>query len=287
MISGTSRSGSTLLTIILGEHKECVAVGELVNYVSNGILSNEYCSCGALANECSVWKDVKEKWDRKRILTYEDYDKIQKSVTRNKGTLSLLKNMVFPSSDFKNYIQDTKFLYDTIFEVTHKNVIVDSSKPAQRILVLKKCGIPFTVLHISRKFSLVLNSNKKQHKKDLKRGLEKTILPKRTSYVLMNRCISNLLVWVFCKGVPKIRIKYQNIIESLVSEISKIVDVDTAYLGALTSRGPFPTKHIIAGNRIRMKEQIFVASECEGENLDNLSRKDKILAKFVNIFYGN
>lgn len=286
LISGAGRSGSTLLTIILDNHKDCFAAGELINYVSNGIFNDEYCSCGEVVSQCSFWPKVQAKWDQSRQLSLEEYNRIQRSVTKNRGTFRLLKNMIAPSREFKIYIEDTKRLYQCISEISGKKYIIDASKPAQRILVLRKCGIDFSVLHLTRKFSLVLNSNKKSFKKDLKAGLEKDTNPQKTSYVLKTWLINNFFARMFSIGGKRIRIKYEHIINDLSNEIKKIIALDPEFEQKIKDRGPFTSEHIVAGNRIRMNKELNVAKEARDNKLKNLTSSDKSIAKLIDLFYG-
>lgn len=284
VISGAGRSGSTLLTVILDNHQDTIAVGELINYISNGIFNDEYCSCKSNVRKCEFWQKVKAKWDDTRLLDLKEYNRIQRAVTKNRGTLLLIRNMISPSQEFKTYIEDTKSLYNAIFEMSGKSIIIDSSKPAQRILVLRKCDIPFSVLHLTRRFSLVLNSNKKSFKKDLKAGLEKDMHPQKTSYVLMTWVLNNILVVLFSLGIQRIRVRYENIIQNLKQEINKIVNEDAKFQEKLNDRGPFSSNHIVAGNRIRMKDQLFVANDVQDKKLANLTQKDRIVSKVLDLF---
>lgn len=284
LISGAGRSGSTLLTVILDNHQDSIAVGELINYISNGIFNDEYCSCKKNVSQCFFWQKVKAKWDERRILDLEEYNRVQRAVTKNKGTLSLIRNLINPSPKFKNYIEDTKSLYNAIFETSGKSIIIDSSKPAQRILVLRKCGISFSVLHLTRRFSLVLNSNKKSFKKDLKAGLEKDMNPQKTSYVAMTWILNNILVWLFSLGGERIRIRYENIIRNLTQEINKVISKDVNFQEKLKNRGPFSSNHIVAGNRIRMKDELYVANDVQDKKLLNLTAKDKIMSKILDLY---
>lgn len=286
LISGAGRSGSTLLTIILDNHKDCIAVGELINYISNGIFNDEYCSCGKVVSRCDFWPEVKYDWDQTRQLSLEQYNKVQRSVTKNKGTFRLVKNIIAPSQEFKKYLQDTRSLYESIFRISGKKYIIDASKPAQRIMILKLCDINFSVLHLTRKFSMVLNSNKKSFKKDLKAGLEKASKPQKTSYVLLTWLINNFFVRLFSIGTNRIRLKYENIINDLDHEIQKVFNLDSDFQEKIKNRGPFLSKHIVAGNRIRMKSELVVAGKVRDNELKNLTSFDKSIAAFIDVFYG-
>ena len=57
-IAGFERSGSTILDIMVGNMNNHFSVGELSFYPVNGIVDNEFCSCGERVLDCSFWKRV-------------------------------------------------------------------------------------------------------------------------------------------------------------------------------------------------------------------------------------
>jgi hypothetical protein len=57
-IAGPSRTGSTILSQILGEVPNFFNSGELFNYWDRGIKNQGFCSCGKSVNDCAVWKQI-------------------------------------------------------------------------------------------------------------------------------------------------------------------------------------------------------------------------------------
>ncbi|MGH2905074.1 MAG: sulfotransferase [Solirubrobacteraceae bacterium] len=57
-IGGHNRSGSTMLSRLLGQYPSVVSVGELSVIGSPGWQSDQLCSCGAPFKECVFWQDV-------------------------------------------------------------------------------------------------------------------------------------------------------------------------------------------------------------------------------------
>jgi hypothetical protein len=51
------RSGSTLLTLLLGSHSNAVALGESTQIPKDQAL-NTLCSCGTAVRNCTLWADV-------------------------------------------------------------------------------------------------------------------------------------------------------------------------------------------------------------------------------------
>ena len=56
-ICAAGHSGSTLLTLLLGSHKNAIALGEITQMPKNLAL-NTQCSCGSAVRDCTLWADV-------------------------------------------------------------------------------------------------------------------------------------------------------------------------------------------------------------------------------------
>lgn len=56
-ICSAGHSGSTLLTLLLGSHKNAIALGEITQMPKNLAL-NTLCSCGSPVRDCTLWADV-------------------------------------------------------------------------------------------------------------------------------------------------------------------------------------------------------------------------------------
>ena len=53
-----SRSGSTLLGRILGQHKDLFYAGEIEEIWEKSFIENQLCGCGKLFKECNVWQKI-------------------------------------------------------------------------------------------------------------------------------------------------------------------------------------------------------------------------------------
>jgi hypothetical protein len=56
-ICSAGHSGSTLLDLLLGSHRDAISLGEITQMPKNLAL-NTPCSCGAPVRECELWRDV-------------------------------------------------------------------------------------------------------------------------------------------------------------------------------------------------------------------------------------
>lgn len=258
-IASAGRSGSTLLDIILGNAKNNVSTGELTYLFSNGYVNNEYCSCQSQIQECEFWTKVIEEWMSQSILTVKDYQSVLSTYLRNKSTLALFIQLLFPSKQFMDALNDTKLLYSLVAKYSNRNVIVDSSKSAQRILFLRKAKIDLTVILLKRKFSNVLNSVKKEKKQNLSAGVEKDFKAFSTWYSLLVWFIDSYMPVLFSINLKKIKISYERLVSNPGKELAVFVDnTDSELQKKVVNRGPFEVNHLCAGNRMRMTDKVWI-----------------------------
>jgi len=284
-ISGEGHSGTTMLDAVLGNHKNTFSSGELTNFVKKGIINREYCACGRPVPECKVWSEIIKEWDKKRVLSLEKYIQIQNKLTSKKNIVSSLVALKKGSGEISEFLRDTNKLYNVIFKITGSQIIVDSSKTPGRILILKQLDFDVQVLHLVRRFGDVLNSYKKHTPKNLKEGVEYEIRPLNSIYVLSSWLVKNLLTYFFSKDLSYKKIKYENLVINPLKELSFFVEDSEQFINKLTDRGPFELKHLVAGNKIRMKENLYIAEKPMGTSLHRLNRADRVMAKFVDFFY--
>lgn len=247
-----------MLDIILGNSKHYFSTGELLFFPTNGIQDNEYCSCGAKVHDCEFWSQIILKWNAVRNLTLENYITIQQQTQRNKRTISAVKNFYFPSKEYKVFVSDTRKLYDLIFDETKAEVIIDSSKIPQRLLLLRKLGFSLKVVHLNRSLTGVLYSTSKELTMDPAAGIEKTIAPQSRKYVISSWLLCNVLVRLFSLGLPVKSIRYEQLLSEPVKLLSSFVGGDQTFSEKLHSNGPFIPNHLVAGGRIRMKKSLTI-----------------------------
>lgn len=284
-ISGAGHSGSTMLDIVLGSREGSFSLGELYYLPDKGIAGHQYCACGATVPECPFWKAVITTWDNNRRLTLEDYIKTQRYYHSTKNYPVTAFRFFFPDRHFTDYVYDTKLLYGAIFEHSGASALVDSSKNPNRILILRKLGYDLKVVHLIRRFSGVLNSNKKSSKKDLQAGIEADRSPLSTKVALAQWVGYNFFAFFNTLGSKKIRIKYEQLISDLEGEVGKIESPSGEYKERLKKRGPFMGKHLAAGNKLRMQPMLYVADKPMNDSRIRFNSRDKAIAWIMDLFY--
>ncbi|NBC65815.1 MAG: hypothetical protein GVY07_09210 [Bacteroidetes bacterium] len=284
-ISGEGHSGTTLLDIILGSQERSFSAGELIFLQEKGIENSEYCSCGTPVPGCPVWREIIAKWSEVRRLPPDQYVQIRRELVSKKNVLRAGKTLGNPTGRVRDFLADTEKLYSTIFDTTESLCIIDSSKAPGMIPILKELKFDLTVVHIKRRFGDVLNSYKVHLKKDLKAGVEHEITPRKTSYVLASWLMKNILTGYYSRNATYKKIEYEQLIDDLEGEISKITDCSRDYLELLRNRGPLYPEHLVAGSTIRMKDELYVARKPMGTAYQRLNGRDKILAKWMDSLY--
>ncbi len=270
-IAGNGHSGSTLLDIILGSSHDIFSCGELT-FITRDSIFNEYCSCKKLIAECNVWSLIVELWMKKSPITLQDYKKSRLRFERNKTTLTTFFNKIKPSNEFKLYCLSTRILFESILEVTGKSIVIDSSKSPQRIAVLDKI-VDLKVIHLCRNLKGVLNSSKKNSKKNIQAGIETDLPARRTFKVILEWIYVNFITEIFCIGIDSVKLKYNDYVKNL--DFLEIIHPKIK----ISKNNNFIPFHILAGNVIRLKDEIKINSNL-GFEYKRLSKPQKILATF-------
>jgi len=219
-------------------------------------------------------------------MRLDDYVEYQRRIfISSRGLIRLLKNWFFPTVIFRQFVEDTRALFEVLFDRTGAEVLVDSSKTPLRILLLKKLGYNVKIVHIVRRFGDVLNSHKKHLRKSAKDGVETELVPKKTLYVFYLWISGNILTALLSPRRTRIKLKYESLVRNLFGTVSKAVTPSGSYGDLLNSRGPFIPEHLVAGSRVRMVEKFSVASRPLGNDYGNLTRPQKIFAMIIDYFY--
>ncbi len=275
-IMGAGRSGSTLLDTVLANHPDAVGVGELVNLHSAGWTSNEVCACGQLGTECSFWTRVREAWVRRvPQATVEGYVALQKRIEFYSGLGLLqigrmLRQRFSPTTEFREYLQQTEALYHAIAEVSGKSVVVDSSKhPLRGALLAHLKGIDLRLVHLVRDARAVTWSRKKALEANKQSGVQLAIRPRPAWYSVAYWAFVNVLSLIVClfRRRQSLRMRYEDFMaepKTQLDRIGRVCGLDySATAQALLVGDSLKVEHPIAGNRMRMKGSVTLKPDWE------------------------
>jgi hypothetical protein len=257
-IVGYGRSGTTLADILIGNLDGHFSTGELSFFAKNGIVDNEYCACGSRVNHCPFWNKVIKEWDSKRKLKIEDYIAYNYSYFRNKRIIPFFYKLLLPDNRFQLFLEDTKVLYEIIYELNGNRTIVDSSKSPYRLWMLRKLGFEIKVVHIVRRIRGVLFSTGKMLNVDPESGIEKEIKPRNQWHVIFTWTFANLLAVLFSKGIKRIVVRFEEMVHRPMGALNVIKPVTQGEVRTYLNFGPFTPGHIVAGGRMRMQKEVWI-----------------------------
>lgn len=153
-IAGAGRSGSTLLSNLLGQLPGAVSVGELYYLWERGLRDNILCGCGTPVRECPFWAEVLQRTSAS--MGVDDVAPLLAAgaaATRTRRIPWLLtargrdhfETAVQPFSDLLEH------LYRAIREITGCQWIVDASKfPTYGFVLTRTRGLDVSVIHLIR-----------------------------------------------------------------------------------------------------------------------------------------
>ncbi len=274
-IAGNGRSGSTLLDSILGQLAGFFAVGEVRQIWDEGIVENRLCGCGMPVQECEVWREVLDHLGMQEPL--DDGRHIGRLREQLAQTKQLIPMFVAPDryrcrtvTGLEEFLDATSKLYKAIAQVTHCEIIVDSSKwPTYSFLLDLLPDIDVYVLHLVRDpracaFSWTRGKETEPGKSI---GTQSTL--RSTAYwVVWNPAIR----YLWSRRTNRYRfLRYEDFVENPRQTIQSIVD----FVGSPASQLPFSDDqtvimvktHAISGNPTRFaKGAVRLALDDEWHN---------------------
>lgn len=166
-IAGAGRSGSTLLSNILGQMPGVVSVGELYYLWERGLQENILCGCGTPFRDCAYWQEILDrtalKMDKKSGVSSGSMDidrldvgqmfanGINGARTRHIPYLFSKNGRRRFSADSKPFIELLGHMFDAIKEVTGCGCVIDASKfPTFGYLLTQLPNAEVCIIHLIR-----------------------------------------------------------------------------------------------------------------------------------------
>lgn len=183
-IGGATRSGSTLLEMILGNVPGFFSVGEVRYLWEHLQQGNVQCGCGALLAQCPFWSSVLNRLQQEVDLDFDRFADLSRQIDRTRN-LFWLDGALYPfgKADFEAYVQLTQRLYKAIQQEVGDQVVIDSSKVPSHIYLLNAAAdFDVRLLHLVRDARAVAYSWNKRRKRELAVTGKKEWMPKRSMY---------------------------------------------------------------------------------------------------------
>ena len=149
-IIGCSRSGSTILDRTLGHHSQAFSIGEIINFQPE-YQENHICGCGKLLHNCGFWNEVlrrigKATGESPEALvrayqlnpSFTASSRLSKTLSKLKHGAGLLLRLPPQAFTDTKVFEKTGLLYDAVFQLSGKRLLIDSSKSISRALLLSR-----------------------------------------------------------------------------------------------------------------------------------------------------
>ena len=158
-IGGVSRSGTTVLELLLADRLGAVSVGELRHVFERGIIGNQRCSCGEAFWDCHWWAPAAEAVFGPREKAFARATKVveqQWSLVRKYPTV---RNRRSPRlADFEAVVAD---LHTVLAEQAGGRWLIDSSKDPAWTEVVARTTDRSELVHLVRDPRGVVASNRR------------------------------------------------------------------------------------------------------------------------------
>jgi hypothetical protein len=299
-ITGTARSGSTVLDIVLGNHPDIESVGEVEKLIRTGWISREslggidsrklripICTCGKRLDvgyvntpdeACPFWSSVRREWvERTGPESIEGYPRLRGNFERKRPALlvqqylRLLYEGRRRSASFRSYATLTRTFFESIRAVSGKPVIVDSSKsPARAFAFAMIPGIDLYVVHLVRDGRGVIASLRKTFEKDIEAGIMWDHKGRPMWKSVGHWIVRNLATqWVCARLGPNktMRLRYEDFVadpKGALERIGSLLDLDMTELADAASTGkPMQAGHNVGGNRTKKSGTITLRPDAQ------------------------
>lgn len=260
-IGGASRSGSTLLALLLGRAEGFFVAGELRYVWSRGFLQNELCGCGTPFLRCSFWRAVlSEAYGSPARVPIHEIQALHSAVSRIwhfPESMSPIRRKRF-NTLVQRYLSHLERLYMAIQEISGATTIIDSSKlPSYCYLLSRMHGPRVRLLHLVRDSRAVAFSfMRKRRKPEIhwREGYMRRFSPLRSAF---DWNVLNLgMEAIRASNVPCALLRYEDLVQDPLGELSTILPSLSGVGAGFLREGAIPLgmNHTVAGNPIRFAQ---------------------------------
>ncbi len=152
-IGGASRTGSTLLSLLLGSLPGYFAAGEIRYLWLRGLLGNQLCECREPFRSCLLWREViRTGLGPLESLQAQEYATLWKATTTPAAVLRSLAPMQSSLAQQRHrYLEALRRVLLGISRITGSRFIVDASKYATDAMLLSQLpGVRVHAIHLVR-----------------------------------------------------------------------------------------------------------------------------------------
>lgn len=265
-VAGHGRSGSTLISRVLGQTPGYFVVGELRYIWQQGVRGNRRCACGRRFRRCPFWRRVGKEafggWDQ---LDLDEVLGLHRTIVRNRYVPLQLAPWLSKSftERMTRYGELMRQLYFGIQAASGCDVIVDSSKfPSSAYLLRRVPDVNLRMVHLVRSSEAVCYSWSK-HVARADRGgrpmARHGTAQSALEWVGFNASLDALRLL----KVPSTFLRYEDFVARPRAEVERIMDFcgtprtadELDFIG--TDTVEVDSDHSVAGNPMRIRTGVL------------------------------
>jgi len=264
-IASNGRSGSTLLDMLLGKHKNCWTLGEFQMMPIDFKHDTQPCGCGSKISVCELWGEVYKH--NQIIIESGIIDRFRDfgagKVLRWNELKEICLNINSPcDKEINIYGKENYHILNTLYkQLEDDNIMyfVDASKDPYRLKWLVQSGFfDIKVLHIVKKPEAFVYSMTRGNDNHLSK-IYMTI-KMSTRWVIENSVIRKVVNKYIEQG-DYCKVKYESLAgecDNTIGDIFNFLELPLEYV----CKGGFSHKnHAVSGNAMRFKKSEIVLDE--------------------------
>jgi len=252
---GDGRSGSTIFSIMMGNHPDIESVGELYRWI-------EFEGYPRKGNDKEAdhrfWKQVRENYKKNGgSLNFLKLARARNEIEAYKNFLKVFtrKSHFGYENIYRNHLD---LLFKAVAEMSNKTVVMDSSRNmARALMVYRRYPEDVWIINLVRDPRGVVLSY-------MKKNIEQEYKPPYKS--ALHNLIKNTFSLMVEQQVPNNRfksIRYEDLAEQptkTLKELEKFLEMDLSPVISKVEQGaPLYVPHILDGNRVRDQEKLHLS----------------------------
>lgn len=259
-VMGYSRSGSTILDIVLQQHDDVIGVGaagELFDWLAH----DRKCGCSLPLSECKFWQSVASRCPTTQPDQVSASARLQRSIESLVCFPALVLG-IKREQVVKRYREQAEQLFGAISVVSGKKVIVDSSKTARLytgrpLALFRHTRMAVKIIHLVRDGrGVVWSAMKSSGSPERRRHTE--FRPFNFAGTLVSWILTNSLALLSARLLPDdavLRVRYEDLCDETTGtlrEIGEFIGLDMCpVIEKLESGRALSVGHNVGGNRVR------------------------------------
>lgn len=278
LITGYSRSGSTLLARLLAEVDGFVAPGELRYLWQRGVVENRRCDCGEAFLDCPFWREVLTSgFGSAPPPAIDEVLRLQRRVDRVHRIPAMTRANGDLPPDEAAYLRYYEHLYRAIGEVAPARCIVDSSKdPSFGHVLALSDQIDLSVVHLVRDSRAVAFSwTRDKHDPGTGR-------PMSRQHPLRSALEWDIAEWAARRLTRRVSssmtLRYEDLVTHPASAVQRVLDLMEEGAGPIFDRNQvsLDTGHAVSGNPMRFEKGVVTITE-DSQWREALPRSSRLL----------